>query len=125
MALIEVFANRRVCHSASFIGPLERKPCALPFILKPSLQFIPEAISTLDVKDNEIVQSYRILISVLTYYEIVSGLKHRDARKQLDFFLNFCEFVSIIPVTEGSARKSAEIYASLRSRGKLLMMSIF
>lgn len=28
-----------------------------------------------------------INISVLTFYEILSGLKHRDAKKQLDMFL--------------------------------------
>lgn len=70
--------------------------------------------------DNYLECYYSLNISVLTYYEIISGLKHRDARKQLDFFLNFCEYATIIPITEGSARRSAEIYASLRGRGEII-----
>jgi tRNA(fMet)-specific endonuclease VapC len=31
----------------------------------------------------------KINISIITYYEIVSGLKHRDAQKQLISFLEF------------------------------------
>jgi tRNA(fMet)-specific endonuclease VapC len=57
---------------------------------------------------------------VLTYYEIISGLKYRDARKQLNYFMEFCQSVSIIPLTEDSSERSAEIYASLRSRGEII-----
>lgn len=35
-----------------------------------------------------------INISILSYYEILSGLKHRDANKQLESFLKLCESVS-------------------------------
>ncbi len=38
-------------------------------------------------KFNAYIQEYgKINISIITYYEIVSGLKHRDAQKQLTSF---------------------------------------
>jgi tRNA(fMet)-specific endonuclease VapC len=61
-----------------------------------------------------------INISILSYYEILSGLKHRDANKQLESFLKLCESVSIIPLTEESSNKSADIYAQLRKSGKII-----
>ena len=57
-------------------------------------------------------------ISIITYYEIVSGLKHRDANKQLDSFLKFTAQNAILPVTETSAMISSEIYARLRKMGQ-------
>jgi len=35
-----------------------------------------------------LIEHRQINLSMLTYYEILSGLKHRDARKQLTLFLN-------------------------------------
>ena len=49
---------------------------------------------------NAYIQEYgKINISIITYYEIVSGLKHRDAQKQLNqfairnsqFAITFCD----------------------------------
>lgn len=57
-------------------------------------------------------------ISIITYYEIVSGLKHKDAKKQLNSFLEFASQNSILPVTENSAMASSEIYARLRRIGQ-------
>lgn len=59
-------------------------------------------------------------ISILSYYEILSGLKHRDANKQLESFLKLCEAVSITPVTKESSNKSADIYAQLRKSGQII-----
>ena len=55
--------------------------------------------------------------SIITYYEIVSGLKHRDAKKQLASFLELASHSNILPLTEQSATISADIYASLRVAG--------
>ncbi|WP_242055427.1 MULTISPECIES: PIN domain-containing protein [Nostocales] len=42
---------------------------------------------------NAYIQEYgKINISIITYYEIVSGLKHRDAQKQLKSFLEFASY---------------------------------
>lgn len=59
----------------------------------------------------------KINISIITYYEIVSGLEYKDAKKQLEAFLEFARQNTIIPVTQDSATISAEIYAQLRKTG--------
>jgi tRNA(fMet)-specific endonuclease VapC len=55
--------------------------------------------------------------SLITYYEILSGLKHRDAQKQLDKFLEFSQGNQILLLTEESVTISAKIYADLRKQG--------
>jgi tRNA(fMet)-specific endonuclease VapC len=59
----------------------------------------------------------QINISILTYYEILSGLKHRDAQNQLAFFTDFAAQCYIAPLTEQSVSLSADLYASLRALG--------
>ncbi|MBU7582846.1 MAG: type II toxin-antitoxin system VapC family toxin [Nostoc sp. TH1S01] len=59
----------------------------------------------------------QINISIITYYEILSGLKHRDAQKQLAVFLEFSAQNVVLPLTEKSVTISAEIYADLRLQG--------
>ncbi len=61
-----------------------------------------------------------INISILTYYEIISGLKYKDSHKQLKSFLELAGYSSIIPLTEDSIQFSAEIYADLRKQGTLI-----
>ncbi|MEK6697884.1 MAG: type II toxin-antitoxin system VapC family toxin [Nitrospirota bacterium] len=59
-----------------------------------------------------------INFSIITYYEILSGLKHRDASKQLNTFLDFANRNTIIPLTEQSASISSDLYAISRKKGK-------
>jgi tRNA(fMet)-specific endonuclease VapC len=59
-----------------------------------------------------------INFSIITYYEIISGLKHRDAHKQLASFFDFASENRILPITEHSVTVSSEIYADLRKQGK-------
>jgi tRNA(fMet)-specific endonuclease VapC len=59
-----------------------------------------------------------VRFSVITYYEVVSGLKHRDAHKQLDSFLEFAAQSTIYPFTVQVADTTAELYADLRKRGE-------
>jgi len=59
-------------------------------------------------------------ISIITYYEIISGLKHRDARKKTTSFLDFASKNRVLPLTQQSVTASAEIYAELRKEGKPL-----
>ena len=65
-------------------------------------------------------QYQKINLSIITYYEILSGLKHRDALRQLDFFLEFAKQNATLPLTEDSIIISADLYASLRKAGKLI-----
>ena len=62
----------------------------------------------------------RMNISILTFYEILSGLKHRDALKQLDMFFKFVKNNTILPLTEKSVAISSDIYAALRKTGNQL-----
>ena len=64
------------------------------------------------------LQEYgQLNFSLITYYEILSGLKHRDAHKQLEKFSAFSKLNKIIVLTEESIKISAEIYADLRKKG--------
>lgn len=56
-------------------------------------------------------------ISIITYYEILSGLKHRSNAARATEFQKFCELNVILPLTKTSAEISAEIYARLRRSG--------
>jgi tRNA(fMet)-specific endonuclease VapC len=59
----------------------------------------------------------RMNIGIITYYEIVSGLKHRNLQKQLAAFFDFAAQSYILPLTEESVVRSADVYARLRTQG--------
>ena len=59
-----------------------------------------------------------INLSVITYYEIISGLKHRDAQKQLGQFLEFASQNTILSLTRKVEDIAAELYADLRKKGQ-------
>ncbi len=61
-----------------------------------------------------------IEISLITYYEIESGLLAKNALKQLVVFEDFISENPVLPLTEKSVRISAELYASLRQSGNSL-----
>lgn len=61
-----------------------------------------------------------INISILSYYEILSGLKYKDANRQLESFLELSKVISIIPVTLESSDISADIYGKLRKDGNII-----
>lgn len=58
-----------------------------------------------------------INISIITYYEIMSGLTFKNASKQLDIFENFCSTALILNITKDSIKRSAEIYSNQRIKG--------
>ena len=55
--------------------------------------------------------------SILTYYEILSGLNHRDARQQLSIFQRFVGENNVIPLTTQTIIIAADIYAETRRIG--------
>ncbi len=55
--------------------------------------------------------------SLITYYEIIGGLLSKNALKQLTVFENFVSDNLVVPMTEGSAEISAELYSALRQSG--------
>lgn len=74
----------------------------------------PAVVSHFQTYLNEYRQ---INLSIITYYEILSGLKHRDAQKQLTLFLEFATQNTVLPLTQKSVTLSANYYASLRRDG--------
>lgn len=61
-----------------------------------------------------------IEISLITYYEIQSGLRHKNAHKQLEIFNDFVSENIVIALTEESCNISSEIYSKLRNKGELI-----
>lgn len=60
----------------------------------------------------------RINISIITYYEIVSGLTFKNAEKQLQIFEEFCSTARIINLSKDSIKVAADIYANQRKKGE-------
>lgn len=91
------------------------KPCLLDTdILSLFFRNHPQVIEYF----NLYLQEYEKLnFSLITYYEILSGLKHRDANRQIENFLQFSEKNNIILLNQESVMISAEIYAESRKKG--------
>ena len=62
----------------------------------------------------------RVNLSIITYYEILSGLKHRDANKKLEVFLDFVAQNTVLSLTEEAATIASEHYATLCKQGQPL-----
>jgi tRNA(fMet)-specific endonuclease VapC len=58
-----------------------------------------------------------IQISIVTYYEILSGLRYRGADRQVSLFLSFVDQNLVLPLTQSSTAISANCYATLRQNG--------
>jgi len=61
-----------------------------------------------------------INLSIITYYEIVSGLKRKDASSKLDRFIQFAAQNTVLPLSEEAATHAADQYATLCRQGKPL-----
>ena len=67
------------------------------------------------------LEQYDLLeISLVTYYEITSGLLAKNALKQLAVFEDFVDENIVLPLTEKSVKISAELYSTLRQSGNML-----
>jgi len=59
-------------------------------------------------------------LSIITRYEILRGLKAKDALTQAIAFDEFCLKNIILPLTDEIIVRAAEIYADLRKQGELI-----
>lgn len=59
----------------------------------------------------------RLNVSIITYYEILSGLRFRDAHKRLDVFNLLMESNNVIPLTLEATDIASTLYATLRHAG--------
>ncbi len=61
-----------------------------------------------------------ITISIITYYEVLSGLNFKNAVNQLEVFERFCKNVRILNLSEESIKISARIYSEQRKSGQVV-----
>jgi predicted nucleic acid-binding protein len=64
------------------------------------------------------VISTDVATTAITYHEIISGIKHRKAKKEGKFFSRFFARIRIMDFDLNAAEKSSEIMAKLLSSGK-------
>lgn len=62
----------------------------------------------------------QLTISLITRYEILRGLKARNAVKQLARFDEFCASNEVLPITDDIIVRASGIYADLRQKGQLI-----
>jgi len=62
----------------------------------------------------------RFIFSIITRYEILRGLKAKDATRQLDLFEAQCQSSLVLPLSDEIVVKGAEIYGHLHRRGQLI-----
>ncbi len=67
--------------------------------------------------DQYLHEHQRVNSSIITYYEILSGLRYRDARRQVDGFLEMSSESNILPLTERACSIAADVYAELCHQG--------
>lgn len=69
-------------------------------------------------KFNDYLRKFDVInISIITYYEILGGLKFKKAERQIKEFEEFVINNTIIHISEGSAKISGDLYADLRQKG--------
>lgn len=59
-------------------------------------------------------------ISIISYYEIVSGLQSINANKRITEFEKFCELIDVVNLDRASILASCQIYSNLKKSGNLI-----
>lgn len=67
-----------------------------------------------------IAEYQQFVFSVITRYEVLRGLKAKNAQMQLAAFERFCAVNQILPLTDDVVTCAAEVYAELYQRGALI-----
>ena len=62
----------------------------------------------------------RLRFSVITRYEILRGLKAKDASTRIEAFNRFCEASDVLPLTDEIVDLAADVYARLYGAGRLV-----
>ena len=71
-----------------------------------------------EYKFNDYLKEFDVInISIITYYEILGGLKFKKAERQIKEFEEFVANNIIIHLSEESAKISGDVYADLRQKG--------
>ena len=67
-----------------------------------------------------LVDHTQLTISLITRFEILRGLKARQATSQLAVFDSFCRNNEVLPITDSVIIRAADLYAELHLRGQLI-----
>ena len=62
----------------------------------------------------------QLILCPVVFYEVYRGLLHRDARKQLEFFLNLAATLTWDELTRVDWETAAHLWANLRRSGRAL-----
>ncbi len=62
----------------------------------------------------------QLTISSVTRFEILRGLKAKQATTQLTAFDSFCKNNDVLPITDSVIIRASDIYAELHFRGQLI-----
>jgi len=62
----------------------------------------------------------QLSIAIVTYYEVLRGLRYVNVEKQLQALESFVADNEIVPLDINAVQKAAEVYAALRTHGKLI-----
>jgi len=62
----------------------------------------------------------RLSITIITYYEVLRGLRYVNATRQLHDLENFVADNEVLPLDTQSVKRAAEVYAILRQQGQLI-----
>ena len=95
--------------------------------MKPSM-IDTDTLSLFLRRHNEVVENFqryfkeigKINLSIINYYEVLSGLKHKDAQRQLENFQTIVEKNTLLPLTEKSCKIATDIYATHKKQGNPL-----
>ena len=67
-----------------------------------------------------IVAYRKLTFSVITQYEILRGLKVKDALNQITTFNSLCNISQVILLSDEIVTRAASIYANLHQKGELI-----
>lgn len=86
---------------------------------------LSEVMRARDPRVREAAQHYliehgRFTFSIVTRYEILRGLKARDATRQVELFEHQCAKSIVLPLTDPIIARATDIYAGLYKRGELV-----
>ena len=71
-------------------------------------------------KSFDIVTNSDIVTTVITYHEILSGIKHKKAKKEEIFYRRFFADIKVLDFDLRAGEESSEIMARLLSQGKIV-----
>jgi predicted nucleic acid-binding protein len=65
-----------------------------------------------------LAQYQRFSISAITRYEVLRGLKDKNATRQLKSFETFCQNVEVVAITDGILDRASDLWAEGRRKGR-------